>query len=101
MLSNHLAKAAIKNLRSKSSGGMVSSFKTSLANTNRHAAYGAFSSQAVTDNFVNGTSAVYVDYVYEQWKANPNSVHASWKAYFEGIEKGSPEPFQAPPTLGQ
>ena len=30
------------------------------------------------DNFANGTSAVYVDQLYEEWKENPNSVNASW-----------------------
>ena len=31
-----------------------------------------------TESFLNGTSAVYVDYAYEQWKTDPTSVHASW-----------------------
>jgi 2-oxoglutarate dehydrogenase complex dehydrogenase (E1) component-like enzyme len=30
------------------------------------------------DNFANGTSAVYVDQLYEEWKENPNNVNASW-----------------------
>jgi 2-oxoglutarate dehydrogenase E1 component len=43
---------------------------------------------STTDNFANGTSAVYVDMLYDQWKENPNSVHASWRSYFDNVEKG-------------
>lgn len=105
MLTNQIKKSiqaqAIKHLRSKSSGvasGMNKGY--SALNTGFRASVVLNKPQAV-DNFVNGTSAVYVDYVYEQWKANPASVHASWRAYFDGIENNSAEPFQAPPTLGQ
>jgi 2-oxoglutarate dehydrogenase complex dehydrogenase (E1) component-like enzyme len=38
------------------------------------------------DNFANGTSAVYIDMMYDQWKQDPNSVHSSWKAYFNNID---------------
>ncbi len=57
--------------------------------------------QSTTDNFVNGTSAVYVDYMYEQWKADPSTVHASWRAYFDNVENDVEEPFQAPPTASE
>ena len=54
-----------------------------------------------TDNFVNGTSAVYVDQMYDMWREDPQSVNASWRAYFSNVENDSAEPFQAPPTLGR
>ena len=54
-----------------------------------------------TDNFANGTSAVYVDQMYEMWKEDPNSVHASWRAYFSGVDSNVEEPYQPPPSLGQ
>ena len=53
------------------------------------------------DNFVNGTSVVYVDQLYEQWREDPNSVHASWRAYFNNVEGEAAEPYTQPPTLGQ
>ena len=53
------------------------------------------------DNFVNGTSAVYVDQMYDMWREDPQSVNASWRAYFSNVENDSAEPFQAPPTLGK
>ena len=56
---------------------------------------------ASTDNFANGTSAVYVDQMYEMWKEDPNSVHASWRAYFSGVDSNVEEPYQPPPSLGK
>ena len=53
-----------------------------------------------TDNFVNGTSAVYVDQQYDLWKNEPTSVHASWRAYFENVDIEANEPYQQPPSLG-
>lgn len=52
------------------------------------------------DNFVNGTSAVYVDQLYDQWKENPKSVHASWQAYFKNMDLEAAEPYMQPPTVG-
>jgi 2-oxoglutarate dehydrogenase E1 component len=54
----------------------------------------------ITDNFANGTSAVYVDQQYETWKSDPSSVHSSWRAYFENIDGEAQEPYQPPPSIG-
>lgn len=104
MLTNQIKKTiqtqAMKQLRSKSSG-VASGLNKGYSNlATGFRASVVLNKPSTVDNFVNGTSAVYVDYVYEQWKANPTSVHASWRAYFDGIENNSAEPFQAPPTLG-
>jgi len=56
---------------------------------------------SAADNFANGTSAVYVDQMYDLWREDPNAVHSSWRAYFNNIEAGEAEPYQAPPSLGQ
>lgn len=108
MLSNFAIKnAAVSSikrqgaLRSKSSG----IFRT-MAQRPIHTAFRASQLlhkplSAQTDNFVNGTSAVYIDQLYDQWQEDPNSVHASWQAYFSNIENNVAEPFQTPPTLGQ
>jgi 2-oxoglutarate dehydrogenase E1 component len=39
--------------------------------------------------------------MYRSWKSDPASVHASWAAYFSGLDAGLPsnEAFQPPPTL--
>lgn len=53
-----------------------------------------------SDNFASGTSAVYIDQLHEQWKEDPQSVHSSYQAYFNGVESGAEAPYQAPPNLG-
>mmetsp|Transcript_30276 Transcript_30276/g.22030 ORF Transcript_30276/g.22030 Transcript_30276/m.22030 type:complete len:228 (+) Transcript_30276:114-797(+) len=53
------------------------------------------------DNFASGANAAYGDQMYEQWRADPQSVHASWNAYFTNLEGGSETPYTEPPTLGK
>lgn len=47
------------------------------------------------DNFLSGQNANYIDAMYSQWQKDPQSVHASWNAYFSGAN------FEQPPTLGK
>ncbi|KAF8755041.1 2-oxoglutarate dehydrogenase complex E1 component mitochondrial precursor [Rhizoctonia solani] len=51
------------------------------------------------DAFATSTNAYYVEEMYKHWKRDPSSVHASWQAYFSGLDKGlsSPNAFQPPP----
>lgn len=51
-------------------------------------------------SFETGTNSTYFETMHEAWKEDPNSVHPSWRSYFEGLESGVAEPFQMPPTLG-
>ncbi|KAL5482597.1 KGD1_3 [Sanghuangporus weigelae] len=53
------------------------------------------------DAFANGTNAYYVEEMYRHWRQDPKSVHASWDAYFSGMDKGLPSPqaFQPPPAF--
>lgn len=46
-------------------------------------------------NFLNGSSTVYVEEIYQSWLNDPKSVHKSWDIYFRTNS------VQAPPTLGQ
>ena len=61
----------------------------------------AVSAKTFSSNFMNGTNANYIDYMYAQWQKDPSSVHASWNAYFAAEEGGASTTFQAPPTLGK
>ncbi|KAG6899687.1 hypothetical protein C0993_007948, partial [Termitomyces sp. T159_Od127] len=45
-----------------------------------------------TDAFANGTNAYYADQMYRHWRQDPASVHASWAAYFSGLDSGIPSP---------
>src|ERR1700722_2458829 len=42
------------------------------------------------DPFANGTNAYYAEEMYRHWRQDPKSVHASWNAYFSGLDKGLP-----------
>ena len=61
-----------------------------MASANRSFAHSA-------DNFLSGSNANYIDYMYAQWQQDPSSVHASWNAYFSG----DGDSFSTPPTLGK
>ncbi|KAK6455715.1 alpha-ketoglutarate dehydrogenase [Scheffersomyces xylosifermentans] len=56
-----------------------------------------------TDTFLQGNNSNYIDEMYDAWRQDPTSVHASWNAYFKNIESDNVPPsqaFQAPPTIG-
>lgn len=58
--------------------------------------------RALSESFLNGSSAVYVDEMYHAWKSDPNSVHKSWDAFFRNSEAGIAPggAYMSPPTLG-
>lgn len=55
---------------------------------------------SANDLFANGTNTYYVEEMYKHWKLDSTSVHASWDAYFSGLDKGLPssEAFTPAPT---
>ena len=57
--------------------------------------------QRLSESFADGTSANYVESLYESWKQDPKSVHSSWATYFGAVEKGAApgSAFQPPPTI--
>ncbi|TKA56616.1 hypothetical protein B0A53_01808 [Rhodotorula sp. CCFEE 5036] len=73
----------------------------------RHVARSSFSTARALrasqspDTFMNGTNASYAQAQFEAWQEDKNSVHASWRAYFEGLKGGLPsqQAYQAPPGL--
>jgi 2-oxoglutarate dehydrogenase E1 component len=56
--------------------------------------------RAIADNFMTGTSGIYVESLFEAWKQDPDSVHVSWNAYFSGLELGIDQVFDAPGASG-
>jgi len=47
---------------------------------------------AYNDSVASGSSALYLESLYCQWKANPSSLSGAWQAYFQQLEEGmSPE----------
>ncbi|VDN02539.1 unnamed protein product [Thelazia callipaeda] len=57
----------------------------------------SFSFQA--EPFMNGTSSVYIEQMYEAWQKEPSSVHPSWNAYFHNVERDLPpgQAYSSPP----
>lgn len=55
----------------------------------------------LSESFLNGTSANYVEQMYESWKKDPNSVHASWASFFHNMELNAPpgEAWTPPPKI--
>ena len=53
------------------------------------------------ESFLSGSSSIYAEQMYDSWKKDPSSVHASWRSYFENLESGADTPFTLPPTVGQ
>jgi len=72
--------------------------RPALALVARH--YATTTSPSPNDLFANGTNAYYAEEMYRHWRQDPKSVHASWDAYFSGLDKGIPSQnaFQAPPS---
>jgi 2-oxoglutarate dehydrogenase N-terminus len=58
-------------------------------------------SPSPNDAFATGNNAYYAEEMYRRWREDPSSVHASWDAYFSGLETGLPssEAFRPPPGL--
>lgn len=45
-------------------------------------------------------NADFIEQLYQQFKANPNSVNPDWKLFFEGVDFGSARPVPVPKGLG-
>ncbi|XP_037874726.1 2-oxoglutarate dehydrogenase complex component E1 isoform X1 [Bombyx mori] len=58
-------------------------------------------SSTAAEPFLNGSSSAYVETMYNAWLADPNSVHASWDAFFRNATNGA-QPgaaYTPPPNL--
>lgn len=53
------------------------------------------------DSFLSGSSSIYVEQMYDAWRENPGSVHASWNAYFTNLDSGAhpAAAYNAPPSI--
>ena len=51
-------------------------------------------SRLTAEPFMNGTSGVYIEQMYESWLNDHKSVHKSWDAFFSNVQAGA-EPGQA------
>jgi 2-oxoglutarate dehydrogenase E1 component len=44
----------------------------------------------LSETFLSGTAAHYLEELYLDWMEDPSSVHPSWNAYFKGLAAGAP-----------
>ncbi|XP_026729993.1 2-oxoglutarate dehydrogenase, mitochondrial isoform X2 [Trichoplusia ni] len=58
-------------------------------------------SSTAAEPFLNGSSSAYVENMYNSWLTDPNSVHASWDAFFRNATAGAQpgSAYTAPPNL--
>ncbi|XP_060869781.1 2-oxoglutarate dehydrogenase complex component E1 isoform X5 [Metopolophium dirhodum] len=60
-----------------------------------------YSTNVNQEQFLNGTSASYIEDMYNAWLADPKSVNVSWDTFFKNCDAGA-QPgaaYQAPPSL--
>jgi hypothetical protein len=68
---------------------LLSSSSSSSSSTAKSVVAAAFSTRAQeAETFLNGTSSLYAEQMYEMYLEDPSSVHDSWRKYFENEEKG-------------
>jgi 2-oxoglutarate dehydrogenase E1 component len=41
-----------------------------------------------SETFLNGSTSLYAEQMYENYSEDPNSVHETWKKYFDDMEQG-------------
>lgn len=54
------------------------------------------------ETFLTGSSSLYAEQMYDQYSEDPESVHPSWKQYFDNLEKGvafSAEDYSRPTAI--
>lgn len=55
-----------------------------------------------SETFLTGSSSLYAEQMYDNYQADPNTVHETWRKYFEDMESGKkydPEVFNRPTVV--
>lgn len=76
-----------------------SAIRTSVASF--HTTRSRYAAPESSDGFLHGSSANYIEEMYEAWLKDPSSVHLSWQVYFKNMANGvAPgQAYTPPPTL--
>ncbi|XP_066904254.1 2-oxoglutarate dehydrogenase complex component E1 isoform X3 [Halyomorpha halys] len=76
---------------------------TSSSNTNKSSGPRQYATASAVkeEPFLNGSSSNYIEDMYAAWQRDPNSVHASWDAFFRASAAGAPPgaAYARPPSL--
>ncbi|KAG5892467.1 hypothetical protein JTB14_017432 [Gonioctena quinquepunctata] len=84
---------AFRNVNNHTLPACIPIKKTSSFNQRRYS-----NVPAARESFLSGTSAQYVEDMYNAWLADPKSVHVSWDSYFRNSAQGGPG-YHPPPSL--
>jgi 2-oxoglutarate dehydrogenase E1 component len=103
-----LSKAVFKRTaRAVASSALAKDHKVSRASVGRRHQTNDVKNASVplrqlSETFINGTSANYVEEMWEAWRNDPKSVHVSWATYFKNVAAGAApgEGWAMPPTIG-
>ncbi len=58
--------------------------------------------QHESETFLTGASSLYAEQMYENYQQDPNSVHETWRKYFEDLDSGksyNPSAFNRPTVV--
>ena len=74
----------------------ITRYKPYLINNNNYLGL----TKITKKNILSGTNSRYIEEMHKAWSKNPESVHISWKTYFENLNKNKSEDgFVVPPNL--
>ena len=61
----------------------------------------SYASAVAAEPFLNGSSSIYVEEMFNSWQQDPQSVHKSWDVFFRNTGKGAlpGEAYVAPPGI--
>lgn len=90
-------------MRRHVASGLLNKTRRAAATTGAQTAKSVFSTKAQeTETFLSGTSSLYAEQMYDLYTENPDSVHPSWKQYFDNLENGvafSADDYSRPSTI--
>lgn len=73
-------------LLTRSGSPLTSHFK--LQNCLKSTSAASVEKRHESETFLTGASSLYAEQMYEHWCEDPNSVHETWRKYFEDMERG-------------
>ena len=77
-----LRRLASSTLRRKPSANPI------FRNQNLYKSTAAIDSSHESETFLTGSSSLYAEQMYENYCQDPNSVHETWRKYFDDMEQG-------------
>jgi hypothetical protein len=93
MSSSLLLSATRRNLSLRSASALAKKQMLAAAPSRSSTRAALFSTQPIEEDqesFLTGSSSLYAEQMYEMYEQDPNSVHESWRQYFDNMHQGVP-----------